>query len=59
MPRGASFLYDVTQGGAEVHFAYDIRAKQDGKIIFKNCFERNIDPITTVAMHECKMYTGA
>jgi hypothetical protein len=35
MPRGASFLYDVTQGGAEVHFAYDIRAKQDGKVIFE------------------------
>jgi hypothetical protein len=35
MPRGASFLYDVTQGGAEVHFAYDIRAKQEGKVIFE------------------------
>jgi hypothetical protein len=35
MPRGASFLYDVTHGGAEVHFAYDIRAKQDGKVIFE------------------------
>jgi hypothetical protein len=35
MPRGASFLYDVTQGGAEVHFAYDIRAKREGKVIFE------------------------
>jgi hypothetical protein len=40
MPRGASFLYDVTQGGAEIHFAYEIRVKQDGKVIFEKLLER-------------------
>jgi hypothetical protein len=29
MPRGASFLYDVTQGGAEVHFAYDLTVRSN------------------------------
>ena len=31
MPRGASYIYDYTEGGAEIEYAFEIVASQDGK----------------------------
>jgi len=42
MPRGASFLYDVTEGGAEIQFAYEIRAMQGSKVIFEKLLRDKI-----------------
>ena len=42
VPRGASFLYDVTQGGAEIQFAYEVKAMQHGQSLVEKIIREKV-----------------
>lgn len=42
VPRGASFLYDVTQGGAEIQFAYEVKAMQYGQSLVEKIIREKV-----------------
>jgi len=40
--RGASFLYDVTQGGVEIQYAYEMKAAQHGQLLHEKLIREKI-----------------
>jgi len=42
VPRGASFLYDVTQGSVEIQYAYEMKAAQHGQLLHEKLIREKI-----------------
>ena len=42
VPRGASFLYDVTQGSVEIQYAYELKAAQHGQLLHEKLIREKI-----------------
>jgi len=42
VPRGASFLYDVTPGGVEIQYAYEMKAAQHGHLLHEKLIREKI-----------------
>jgi hypothetical protein len=42
MPRNASYLYDYSEGGAEIAYAYEIVVSQGGRAIFEKLIRKSV-----------------